>query len=51
MGMAKQLYSNLRRYGLDVWLDEESFYQVINDRKEVRINGWDLMTPTNKLKN
>ena len=24
MGMAKQLYNDLKRYGLDVWLDTES---------------------------
>jgi len=24
MGMAKQLYNDLKRYGLDVWLDIES---------------------------
>ena len=24
MSMAKQLYNDLRRYGLDVWLDTES---------------------------
>ena len=23
MGMAKQLYNDLKRYGLDVWLDTE----------------------------
>jgi len=24
MGMAKKLYNDLKRYGLDVWLDTES---------------------------
>ena len=35
MGMAKQLYNDLKRYGLDVWLDTESL--LPGDRWKDRI--------------
>jgi len=51
MGMAKQLYNDLKRYGLDVWLDTESFLPGDKWQKKVRIIWWDLKMPTNVLKN
>ena len=45
MGMAKQLYNDLKRYGLDVWLDTESL--LLGDRWKDKIQ--DAIDSTTEL--